>query len=105
MTAKYLTDKQRAVYNVIVELTRKLRRPPTYREVNDRFGYKSINALAVFANALKAKGYLRQDRRLVVADDKFAVCPCCGQTIPRGAESAGPLSPRSTNSPTDTTGP
>jgi len=57
-----LTSKQNEVLNAIKDLFIKKGESPTYNEVKERLGYKSISSLQVHVKALKNKGYLSSEK-------------------------------------------
>ncbi len=61
--AKGLTDRQREIFEFICEIMRAENRPPTVREVADRFGFRSPKAATDHLDALERKGYIRRRNR------------------------------------------
>ncbi len=55
-----LTDRQRAVLTFITEYLDVRRKPPTVREIQAFFGFRSPNAVSVHLNALERKGKIRR---------------------------------------------
>lgn len=53
-----LTQRQSRVLRYIVDGVRKRGRAPTFREIRNRFGYASDNAVTRHLKALEAKGYI-----------------------------------------------
>jgi len=58
-----LTDRQREIFDFICEVMRADNRPPTVREVADRFGFRSPKAATDHLDALERKGYIRRRSR------------------------------------------
>lgn len=56
------TDRQLEVLSAIAELTIERRCPPTMREVGDRLGFRSTNAVATHYVALYRRGYIEHER-------------------------------------------
>lgn len=57
---KPLTDRQRAVLEYITEYIEVRRKPPTVREIQANFGFKSPNAVDNHLKALERKGKIRR---------------------------------------------
>ena len=53
-----LTDSQKKVYGYISEYLRDNKFPPTIREIQRNFGFKSANSAVSHINKLKEKGYI-----------------------------------------------
>ena len=53
-----LSDVQRKIYGFIEEHIRSNNYPPTIKEIQDNFGYKSNNSVVIHIRKLKEKGYL-----------------------------------------------
>lgn len=56
-----LTQRQSDVFSFIQEQCDR-RRPPTIREIGERFGIKSPNGVMAHLNALEMKGFIARDR-------------------------------------------
>ena len=56
-----LTAKQRARADFIESHQRQQGRAPTYQEIADHFGYRSVNAVTGHIRLLRQKGYLASD--------------------------------------------
>lgn len=54
-----MTDRQREVMNTIIVLTDQKGVPPTLREIGDRLGISSTNAVNDHLRRLMTKGYLK----------------------------------------------
>jgi len=61
--AKGLTEKQRQVFEFIREAMREYHRPPTVREIAERFGFRSPKAATDHLDALERKGFIRRSGR------------------------------------------
>ena len=61
--AKGLTDRQRQVFEFICEAMRAENRPPTVREIAEKFGFRSPKAATDHLDALERKGYIRRRNR------------------------------------------
>lgn len=59
--SRRLTAKQRAFYDYLREYSRDTGGWPTYRELIDRFEYRSPNSVTQNLDALQKKGYLERD--------------------------------------------
>ncbi len=55
-----LTDRQRAVLTFITEFIDVRRKPPTVREIQAYFGFRSTSTVAAHLNALERKGRIRR---------------------------------------------
>ncbi len=55
-----LTDRQREVYRYIEERINREGQPPTIREIGDKFGLSSTNAVRDLLKALIKKGYIEK---------------------------------------------
>jgi repressor LexA len=53
------TERQKAVYDWIVAYRNSMGYIPSYREIANRFGFRSTNAVTTNLRALERKGYLR----------------------------------------------
>ena len=62
MSRRQLTSKQHAFLEFLTGHIREHSVWPTYREIVDRFGYRSPNSVTQNLQALHKKGYLRRDR-------------------------------------------
>lgn len=62
MSRRQLTSKQHAFLQFLTEHIREHGIWPTYREIVDRFGYRSPNSVTQNLQALHKKGYLRRDQ-------------------------------------------
>ncbi len=60
---KPLTDRQRAVLEYITEYIEVRRKPPTVREIQANFGFKSPNAVDNHLKALERKGRIQRAPR------------------------------------------
>jgi len=59
-----LTKRQSEVFNFLCEFNKNQKISPTYREIADRFGFKSAKAAADHIHALATKGFIyRHGRR------------------------------------------
>lgn len=56
-----LTDRQRAIYDFIVDSFAREQRTPTLREIGARFDIRSTNGVAWQLDALVRKGWLKRD--------------------------------------------
>ena len=54
-----ITDRQAEILAYIDEHTRPT--SPTYREIQERFGFRSTNAVVEIVTVLERKGYLRRN--------------------------------------------
>ena len=61
--AKELTGRQREVFDFVCEAIRQEGRPPTVREIAERFGFASPKAASDHLTALERKGYLSRPHR------------------------------------------
>lgn len=61
MSRKKLTAKQHAFYKYLTEYVVEHGVWPTYREIVERFGYRSPNSVTQNLQALEKKGYLKRD--------------------------------------------
>lgn len=61
MSRRQLTAKQLAFLEFLAEHVRRTRVWPTYRQIVDRFGYRSPNSVTQNLQALEKKGYLVRD--------------------------------------------
>jgi repressor LexA len=61
--AKGLTERQREIFEFICEVMRAESRPPTVREIAERFGFRSPKAATDHLDALERKGYIRRRNR------------------------------------------
>jgi SOS-response transcriptional repressor LexA len=55
-----LTEKQRDVLHFLQEYYERSGFPPTMKEIGDRFGFASTNAVTQYLQALERKGYIRR---------------------------------------------
>ncbi|MEE9554891.1 MAG: transcriptional repressor LexA [candidate division Zixibacteria bacterium] len=60
--AKDLTARQREIFEFIKEMIRAKGRPPSIREIGERFGIRSTNGVRAVLEALERKEYIRRDR-------------------------------------------
>ncbi|MEM6366429.1 MAG: transcriptional repressor LexA [Planctomycetota bacterium] len=60
MTKPKLTDRQRAVYDLIQQLIRSRGYGPTVREIGEQFGIKSPNGVMCHLRALEKKGLINR---------------------------------------------
>jgi repressor LexA len=61
MSRKQLTSKQHAFLEFLAEQVRRTKVWPTYRDIVERFGYRSPNSVTQNLQALEKKGYLLRD--------------------------------------------
>lgn len=59
-----LTNRQRDVFDFIVESIRVRSMPPTLREIGARFAIRSTNTVNDHLNALERKGYIQREDRV-----------------------------------------
>jgi len=71
---KELTDKQAEFFNYYDGYISQHGRRPTYKEIRDRFGFKSDNSTTQIFTALKKKGYMDSDYTPI-----HDFCPYCKQ--------------------------
>ncbi len=57
---KTLTERQRAIYEYIVDVIRTMGFPPTIREMMEEFNIASTNGVRTTLSALAKKGYIRR---------------------------------------------
>jgi len=55
-----LTSKQLAFFTRLIELQRRMRVPPTVRELQQECGYRSPRSVQQFLDALESRGYIRR---------------------------------------------
>lgn len=60
--AKDLTARQREIFEFIKGLIRSKGRPPSIREIGERFAIRSTNGVRAVLEALERKGFIRRDR-------------------------------------------
>jgi repressor LexA len=60
--AKDLTARQREIFEFIKGLIRTKGRPPSIREIGERFAIRSTNGVRAVLEALERKGFIRRDR-------------------------------------------
>jgi repressor LexA len=60
--AKDLTARQREIFEFIKGLIRAKGRPPSIREIGERFAIRSTNGVRAVLEALERKGFIRRDR-------------------------------------------
>jgi repressor LexA len=60
MVLLQLTDRQKEVYEFVQECITRNGAPPTLREIGDRFGMSSTNAVRDVLAALERKGYIKR---------------------------------------------
>jgi len=60
--AKDLTARQREIFEFIKGMIRDKGRPPSIREIGERFGIRSTNGVRAVLEALERKGFIRRDR-------------------------------------------
>jgi repressor LexA len=80
-----LTRKQQSVYEYLVQYLKDNQRPPSLREIGERFDIKSPNGVLGHIRAREKKGWIRVDRRKsrgIVRLDDHNSCPCCGRPFP-----------------------
>ena len=56
-----LTDRQKQILEFIKTFTADNSRPPTFRDIADEFGYRSINAVTDHLHALERKNAIKRD--------------------------------------------
>jgi len=59
----HLTEKQRRVYQFLENYFHKKGYPPTYEEIRQGLGFKSLNAVYKHLRQLESKGYLKSEWR------------------------------------------
>lgn len=78
--APALTPRQAALLKVVCAFTAERGFAPTYREIADGIGVKSVNQVSLLVNGLVERGHVRripmQKRGLRVVS---GICPCCGR--------------------------
>ena len=57
---RHLTEKQKSIYDFIVERVQRRSIPPTLTEIAEAFGLSSASGVADHLNALERKGYIRR---------------------------------------------
>jgi hypothetical protein len=76
-----LTPTERRFLDVVARLTSKQRRPPLYREVTAKMGWRSFGTVAEMIYVLRGKGRIAQsvlgERGIRLAD----ACQSCGQPL------------------------
>jgi repressor LexA len=89
--AKDLTARQREIFEYIKDMIREKGRPPSIREIGERFGIRSTNGVRAVLEALERKGFIRRDRYTsrgiellkevdeVVASGRFREVPLVGR--------------------------
>lgn len=79
-TPRNLTEKEREVYDFLYSFVSDERRWPTYREIRERFDWKSDESVTQNLKVLYGKGWIE---RLEWGEWSFrtGVCPYCGQDI------------------------
>jgi len=83
--SKQLTDRQRAVFNFIAEHVRMNGRPPTVREIGEKFSLSSTGSVRTYLQALVKKGYIGRDAgisrgiRIIKDADGSAAAPPAGR--------------------------
>ncbi len=60
--AKDLTARQREIFEFIKGMIRSKGRPPSRREIGERFAIRSTHGVRAVLEALERKGYIRRDR-------------------------------------------
>ncbi len=60
--ARDLTARQREIFEFIKVMTREKGRPPSIREIGERFVIRSTNGVRAVLEALERKEYIRRDR-------------------------------------------
>ncbi len=60
--AKDLTARQREIFEFIKGMIRTKGRPPSIREIGERFAIRSTNGVRAVLEALERKGFIRRDR-------------------------------------------
>jgi len=60
--AKDLTARQREIFEFIKGMIRGKGRPPSIREIGERFGIRSTNGVRAVLEALERKGFIKRDR-------------------------------------------
>lgn len=61
---KDLTKRQRQIFEFIKQSVVDLGRPPSLREIGEKFGINSTNGVRTVLEALERKGYIRRNRYL-----------------------------------------
>ena len=59
MSLQPLTEKEERIYEFLVQYYGEKRRPPTYSEIRDHFGYKNNSSVQDFITQLRDKGYIK----------------------------------------------
>lgn len=89
--AKDLTARQREIFEFIKEMIRVKGRPPSIREIGERFAIRSTNGVRAVLEALERKEYIHRDRYTsrgieilkeadaMVSSDRFREIPWVGQ--------------------------
>jgi repressor LexA len=60
--AKDLTARQREIFEFVKNMIRTKGRPPSIREIGERFEINSTNGVRAVLEALERKGYIKRDR-------------------------------------------
>jgi len=61
---KDLTLRQREIFEYIKQMVQEIGRPPSLREIGERFGINSTNGVRSVLEALERKGYIKRNRYL-----------------------------------------
>ena len=77
-----LTDRQREIYEFIREAVRAENRPPTMREIGDRFSISSTNGVREVLETLERKGYIRRAPFLSRGIELVEAFPTTVEAIP-----------------------
>ncbi len=56
-----LTETQQGIYQFLVSFIRENKYPPTVREIQDHFGFRSTNSVVIHLKNLREKGYITKD--------------------------------------------
>ena len=77
-----LTDRQREIYEFIREVVRSESRPPTMREIGERFSMSSTNGVREALEVLERKGYIRRAPFLSRGIELVEAIPTTVEAIP-----------------------
>jgi repressor LexA len=61
---KELTPRQREIFEYIKQMVLEMGRPPSLREIGEKFGINSTNGVRSVLEALERKGFIRRNRYL-----------------------------------------
>ncbi len=59
---KELTPRQREIFEFIKQMVVEMGRPPSLREIGEKFGINSTNGVRSVLEALERKGYIKRNR-------------------------------------------